>query len=153
MQSNKGKNAWEYLAGETSFKMLKTKKRRTIEEFYEALKDVVTPFGTCYLARLKTMTRNSLIFGPNEQGTYYFFYFGMSGKKGYCGFAVSPFAIADVRNNPTITCEKMKEMNKNNEILPDFEPYELQNAIFDVILEYADSGEVRKLGDPKTEEQ
>lgn len=47
--------------------MISMEKPRKIEEFYEAYKNVDTPFGSAWLAKFYTMRQKALVFGPDAK--------------------------------------------------------------------------------------
>ena len=49
--------------------MISMEKPRKIEEFYEAYKNVDTPFGSAWLAKFYTMRPDALVFRPRERET------------------------------------------------------------------------------------
>ncbi len=57
----------------------------TIEDFYKAFKNVPTPLGSGYLGHFYTMKQPALIFGPDNQGNYLYFWLDNSGLIGYLG--------------------------------------------------------------------
>ena len=54
--------------------MISMEKPRKIEEFYEAYKNVDTPFGSAWLAKFYTMRQKALVFGPDAKGEYLYFW-------------------------------------------------------------------------------
>lgn len=62
--------------------MISMEKPRKIEEFYEAYKNVDTPFGSAWLAKFYTMRQKALVFGPDAKGEYLYFWLTKDGHVG-----------------------------------------------------------------------
>ena len=60
---------------------------RKIEEFYEAYKDVRTPLGSAYLVQFYTMKQPALMFGPDKNGDFLYFWLSKDGNIGYLGYS------------------------------------------------------------------
>ena len=67
--------------------MISMEKPRKIEEFYEAYKNVDTPFGSAWLAKFYTMRQKALVFGPDAKGEYLYFWLTKDGHVGYLGYS------------------------------------------------------------------
>lgn len=67
--------------------MISMEKPRKIEEFYEAYKNVDTPFGSAWLAKFYTMRQKVLVFGPDAKGEYLYFWLNKDGHVGYLGYS------------------------------------------------------------------
>lgn len=67
--------------------MISMEKPRKIEEFYEAYKNVDTPFGSAWLAKFYTMRQKALVFGPDAKGEYLYFWLNKDGHVGYLGYS------------------------------------------------------------------
>ena len=67
--------------------MISMEKPRKIEEFYEANKNVDTPFGSARLAKFYTMRQKALVFGPDAKGEYLYFWLNKDGHVGYLGYS------------------------------------------------------------------
>ncbi len=55
--------------------------------FYEAYKNVDTPFGSAWLAKFYTMRQKALVFGPDAKGEYLYFWLTKDGHVGYLGYS------------------------------------------------------------------
>ena len=66
--------------------MISMDRPRTIEEFYEAYKNVKTPLGSGYLVKFRTMKQKALMFGPDDKGQYLYFWLTKDGYIGYIGY-------------------------------------------------------------------
>ena len=82
--------------------MIAMDKPRKIEEFYAAYKDLPTPLGSGWLGKFSTSAYVSLIFGPDSQGQYLYFYLSGDGNVGYVGYSVLDAAISEQITEPTI---------------------------------------------------
>lgn len=67
--------------------MIEMEKPRTIEEFYEAYKNVWTPLGSAWLGKFYTMKQTALVFGPDARGQYIYFWITGDGAVGYVGYS------------------------------------------------------------------
>lgn len=68
-------------------KMIGFDRKREIEEFYEAFKEMKTPLGSAWLGRFYSSPYDSLIFGPDERGQFIYFYLNGTGEVGYIGYS------------------------------------------------------------------
>lgn len=82
--------------------MIAMDKPRKIEEFYESFKDLPTPLGSGWLGKFSTSPYTSLIFGPDSQGQYLYFYLSGDGNVGYVGYSVLEEAISERLTEPVI---------------------------------------------------
>lgn len=65
--------------------MLAMDRPREIREFYEAYKEVPTVLGSGWLGKLCLQEKEALIFGPDGQGQFLYFYLSNDGLVGYVG--------------------------------------------------------------------
>lgn len=82
--------------------MISMDRARTIEEFYEAYKNVKTPLGSGYLVRFHTMKQKALLFGPDSKGQYLYFWLTKDGCIGYIGYSCLEMMIKEKYNEPLI---------------------------------------------------
>ena len=82
--------------------MISMDRARTIEEFYEAYKNVKTPLGSGYLVRFRTMKQKALLFGPDSKGQYLYFWLTKDGCIGYIGYSFLEMMIREKYNEPLI---------------------------------------------------
>ncbi len=80
----------KYVEGVT---MYFSPKNSTAEGLYEAFKNVNTPYGTPYIARIRTLLKYALIFGPDLNGLYIYIYFSGNGQTAYLVKGRYPFII------------------------------------------------------------
>ena len=73
---------------------------RKIEEFYEAYKDVRTPLGSAYLVQFYTMKQPALMFGPDKNGDFLYFWLSKDGNIGYLGYSFMTSMIKGKYNDP-----------------------------------------------------
>ena len=81
--------------------MISMDRPRTIEEFYEAYKNVKTPLGSGYLVKFRTMKQKALMFGPDGKGQYLYFWLTKDGYIGYIGYSFLNM-IKEKYNEPLI---------------------------------------------------
>ena len=62
---------------------------REIREFWEAYKEVPTVLGSGWLGKLCLQESSALIFGPDDQGQFLYFYLSADGLVGYVGQSVA----------------------------------------------------------------
>lgn len=67
--------------------MIAMDRSRKIEEFYEAYKNMQTPLGSAYLVHFRTMKNPAVMFGPDSNGDYIYFWLNKSGNIGYVGYS------------------------------------------------------------------
>lgn len=60
---------------------------KKIEDIYDAYKNVETPLGSAWLGKFYTMRAKAMVFGPNAQGEYLYFWLTRNGKIGYLGYS------------------------------------------------------------------
>lgn len=77
----------DYDAMTDAFAMIGFDRKRDIREFYEAFKGVQTPLGSGWLGRFISSPYDTLIFGPDLQGQYIYFYLDGSGEVGFIGYS------------------------------------------------------------------
>ena len=79
---------------------------RKIEEFYEAYKDVRTPLGSAYLVQFYTMKQPALMFGPDKNGDFLYFWLSKDGNIGYLGYSFMTSMIKGKYNDPIFPAEE-----------------------------------------------
>ena len=79
---------------------------RKIEEFYEAYKDVRTPLGSGYLVQFYTMKQPALMFGPDKNGDFLYFWLSKDGNIGYLGYSFMTSMIKGKYNDPIFPAEE-----------------------------------------------
>lgn len=94
--------------------MIGMDKPRTIEEFYEAFKNVKTPLGSGWLGTFHTSPYTSLIFGPDTSGQFVYFWLNKDGIIGYIGYSFLEETIYERINEPVFYpqdgfCEEVSE--------------------------------------------
>ena len=87
--------------------MISMEKPRKIEEFYEAYKNVDTPFGSAWLAKFYTMRQKALVFGPDAKGEYLYFWLTKDGHVGYLGYS---FIEGFIKKNSPHPCIRFMKM-------------------------------------------
>ena len=80
--------------------MIGMDKPRTIEEFYEAFKNIKTPLGSGWLGTFYTSPYTSLIFGPDINGQFIYFWLNKKGSIGYIGYSFLEETINERINEP-----------------------------------------------------
>lgn len=75
---------------------------KKIEDIYEAYKNVETPLGSAWLGKFRTMRAKAMVFGPNAQGEYLYFWLTRNGKIGYLGYSNLDMFIKKKLTQPVI---------------------------------------------------
>ena len=75
---------------------------KKLEDIYEAYKNVETPLGSAWLGKLRTMKAKAMVFGPNTQGEYLYFWLTKNGKIGYLGYSNLDMFIKKQLTQPVI---------------------------------------------------
>ena len=81
-------------------KMIGLDREWTIEEFYEAYKEIQTPLGSAWLGYFYTSPYKSMIFGPDDRGQFIYFYLNSAGNIGYIGYSFLDNAIKEKLTEP-----------------------------------------------------
>lgn len=115
---------------------------RTIEDFYEAFKNVPTPLGSGYLGHFYTMKQPALIFGPDFQGNYLYFWLNGSGLNGYLGYSFMESMIKDRINEPLIPMKEDFGEDLAGYICFQADVMLLQKYLYDSLSSFAKTGEV-----------
>ena len=92
--------------------MISMEKPRKIEEFYEAYKNVDTPFGSAWLAKFYTMRQKALVFGPDAKGEYLYFWLT---KDGHVDIPSSK--TLSKRNSPHRCIRSMRMLRKTSQTI------------------------------------
>ena len=79
---------------------------KKIEDIYEAYKNVETPFGSAWLGKFYTMRQKAMVFGPNAQGEYLYFWLTKNGKIGYLGYSNLDNFIRKQLTSPVIPAKE-----------------------------------------------
>ena len=83
----------DYNSMTDTVKMIGLDREWTIEEFYEAYKEIQTPLGSAWLGYFYTSPYKSMIFGPDDRGQFIYFYLNSAGNIGYIGYSFLDNAI------------------------------------------------------------
>lgn len=89
-----------YEKSNDTIKMIAFNQPTTIEKIYDAYKNLDTPLGSPYLAKMKTMRQKALIFGPDDSGQYLYFWLNDKGNLGYLGYTFLEWAIKQPLTQP-----------------------------------------------------
>lgn len=92
----------EYNASTDVGAMITFNRKMTIEEIYEAFKNIETPLGSCYLGHFRTMKQPAMIYGPADGGDYLYFWLTKGGEIGFLGSSFLEGFIKDKINEPLI---------------------------------------------------
>lgn len=96
--------------------MISMEKPRKIEEFYEAYKNVDTPFGSAWLAKFYTMRQKVLVFGPDAKGEYLYFWLNKDGSCRLFGIFLHRRLLSK-RNSPHPCIRFMKMLQRTSQTI------------------------------------
>lgn len=96
----------DYNASTDMGAMIAMGRPRKIEEFYEAYKSVKTPLGSGWLGKFYTMRQTALIFGPDADGQFVYFWLTKNGEMGFIGYSFLSNLIKERINEPLIPAEE-----------------------------------------------
>ena len=114
----------------------------TIEDFYKAFKNVPTPLGSGYLGHFYTMKQPALIFGPDNQGNYLYFWLANSGLVGYLGYSFLEGMIKDRITEPEIPMKEDFGENLADYICFQADVLLLQEHLYKSLSSFAKTGKV-----------
>lgn len=122
--------------------MIPMDKPRKIEEFYEAYKNVNTPLGSGWLGKFITSPYTSLIFGPDIQGRYVYFWLTGDGNIGYIGYSFIEDFIKERINQPLIPPKKDFGEDTAEYICVNSDVFTFQSWLKDSMNHFIKTGEV-----------
>lgn len=96
----------DYNAMTDAVAMIGLDRKRSIEEFYEAYRSVQTPLGSGWLGKLPALRQPALIFGPNRQDQFFYFWLTEDGTSGFLGYSFMPGFIGEHVNEPLLPPEE-----------------------------------------------
>lgn len=120
--------------GEDTVSMISMEVPRTIEEFYEAYRKMATPLGSAYLGNIATMKQRALIWGPDSEGEYLYFWLNKSGIIGYLGYSFLENLITEHITEPEISAPEDTTYPLNVSAI--------QAQLLENLKHYAKTGEV-----------
>ena len=133
-----------YNSSVTDVKMVVLKTPRTIEEFYEAYKEVPSSLGACYLASITGIEGKCLVWGPDIFDDYIYFYLKENGEMGYLGVNQTTSMIGEHYTEPVEGLSLVPDGLEENTW--DYEYYPKRTQLFyESIQRFADTGEVTEL--------
>lgn len=88
----------DYNSGTDIVKMLALDRAYKIDEIYEDYKQLKTPLGSAYLAKLALSNKKAMIWGPDESGGFIYLWLNQSGNIGYLGYAC--VGVSEVYTEP-----------------------------------------------------
>ena len=103
----------DYNVGDNGVIMITMEEPKKIEEIYEAYRKIETPLGSCYLGKITTMKQHALIWGPNSEGEYLYFWLNDSGIVGYLGYSGLDGLISKHITEPDFPIKEVSEANKD----------------------------------------
>ncbi|MEI3300109.1 MAG: hypothetical protein V8R67_05445 [Eubacterium sp.] len=123
-------------------KMIAFNQPTTIEKIYDAYKELDTPLGSPYLAKMKTMRQKALIFGPDDSGQYLYFWLNDKGNLGYLGYTFLEWAIKQPLTQPIKPYNPYSGSDIAEKLCISSDIMLLQKQLFENIKNYRKTGEV-----------
>lgn len=103
----------DYNVGDNGVIMITMEEPKKIEDIYEAYRKIETPLGSCYLGKITTMKQHALIWGPNSEGEYLYFWLNDSGIVGYLGYSGLDGLISKHITEPDFPIQEVSGENKD----------------------------------------
>lgn len=103
----------DYNHGDNGVIMITMEEPKKIEDIYEAYRKIETTIGSCYLGKITTMKQQALIWGPNSEGEYLYFWLNDSGIVGYLGYSGLDGLISKHITEPDFPIKEVPEANKD----------------------------------------
>lgn len=136
----------DYNPGDNGVIMITMEEPKKIEDIYEAYRKLETPLGSCYLGKITTMKQQALIWGPNSEGEYLYFWLNDSGIVGYLGYSGLDGLISKHITEPDFPIKEVPEANKDIVIYP-VSIWTVQTQLHDSLKFYAEMGQALPLPD------
>ena len=124
-------------------KMVVFKEGMTIEDVYEAYKNVWTPYGSCYYIKFTTNKDKALVWGPGATGQYVYLTLG-DGETGYLSVAVTGNFVENTFGEPSIKPEETGE-DYNGNLCFSANLLNFMGDLYKSLRHYGSSGEVLPL--------
>ena len=131
-----------YEKSNDTIKMIAFNQPTTIEKIYDAYKNLDTPLGSPYLAKMKTMRQKALIFGPDDSGQYLYFWLNDKGNLGYLGYTFLEWAIKQPLTQPIKPYNPYSGSDIAEKLCISSDIMLLQKQLFENIKNYRKTGEV-----------
>ncbi len=122
--------------------MIAMREPRKIEEFYEAYRKIGTPLGSCFLGDIATMKQQALIWGPNDNGDFLYFWLDKDGILGYLGYSFLADLITRRVMEPDIPLQEDFGGNAEECICYHTDLLLLQKQLKESLMHYAKTDEV-----------
>ena len=135
----------DYNVGDNGVIMITMEEPKKIEDIYEAYRKIETPLGSCYLGKITTMKQHALIWGPNSEGEYLYFWLNDSGIVGYLGYSGLDGLISKHINEPDFPIQEASEANKD--VVYPVSIWTVQTQLHDSLKFYAEMGQALPLPD------
>lgn len=131
----------DYNSSTDIVKMIAMDKRRTIEEFYEAYKNMKTPLGSAWLGKFYTSAYKTLVFGPDERGQFIYFWLNKRGEVGYVGYSFLKGLIKKKLTEPLIPAQTDLGENTAGHLCYHTDVFFFQEWLKESIQSYLKTGE------------
>lgn len=136
----------DYNSGDNGVIMITMEEPKKIEDIYEAYRKLETPLGSCYLGKITTMKQQALIWGPNSEGEYLYFWLNDSGIVGYLGYFGLDGLISKHITEPDFPIKEVPEANKDIVNYP-VSIWTVQAQLHDSLKFYTEMGQALPLPD------
>ncbi len=113
---------------------------RKIEEFFDAFRQIQTPFGSAYLATLAPTDKTALIFGPDVDGQYLYFYLSGDGLLGYVGFSPMGITITGTLTQPDFPPAQPKDTSLTEQLCYRSDIFRMKDWLKESLESYLKTG-------------
>ncbi len=131
----------DYNAMTDGMTMIGFDRKRKIEEFYEAFKEIKTPLGSAWLGRFYSSPYDSMIFGPDDRGQFIYFYLDGSNEIGFIGYSFLDGFIKKKLIEPVYPPEEILGANTAEHLCYHTDIFFFKDWLEESIKQYAKTGQ------------
>ena len=113
---------------------------RKIEEIFDAFRQIQTPFGSGYLATLAPTDKTALVFGPDADGQYLYFYLSGDGLLGYVGFSPMGITITGTLTQPDFPPARPKDASLAGQLCYHSDIFRMKDWLKESLESYLKTG-------------
>lgn len=113
---------------------------RKIEEFFDAFRQIQTPFGSAYLATLAPTDKTALVFGPDADGQYLYFYLSGDELLGYVGFSPMGITITGTLTQPDFPPAQPKDASLAGQLCYHSDIFRMKDWLKESLESYLKTG-------------
>jgi len=86
----------------------------SIEQIFDKFKMIDTPLGKPWIGKLKTLKNKAMIFGPDKEGNFVYFWLNDEGITGYVGYSFLEMLIEQDKEDENNPDDEAKDNAKDN---------------------------------------